>query len=143
MIARLIFAAWISFQPTALLAQTAPAKPAAPAKPNAVMAAEAGPNDRARQWLTLVDDGNYAQSWKDSGTAFRKRPADAWAKFALEMRDPLGAVASRSLKSVDVSKPRVAVVSYDTAFARRTGVVETVTLSFENGGWAVTDYMVR
>lgn len=137
MIARLIISAWIALVPAAALGQ------AAPAKPNTVTTTSATPNDRARQWLTLVDDGNYAQSWKDAGSVFRKRAADAWAKSALAMRDPLGAVASRSLKSIDVSKPQVAVVSYDTAFARRAGAIETVTLALENGGWAVTDYVIK
>ncbi len=137
MITRLFLSAWLALLPSMALAQ------AAPAKPNAVAAASAAPNDRARQWLTLVDDGNYAQSWKDSGSAFKKRAADDWAKTALIMRDPLGAVANRALKSVDVSKPQVAVVRYDTAFARKAGAVETVTLSMENGGWAVTDYTVN
>jgi hypothetical protein len=143
MIAKLIASAWILLLPANALAQGAPVKPASPAKPNAVTAGETAPSDRARQWLTLVDDGNYAQAWKDAGTAFHKRAADSWSKDALAMRDPLGAVANRALKSIDVSKPQVAMVSYDTAFVRKAGTVETVTLTFENGGWVVTDYVIR
>ncbi len=102
------------------------------------------PDDRARQWLVLVDDKNFPQSWKDAGKAFQTRQsADAWANDASTKRVPLGAVASRDLKSIDVSRGNVAVIRYDTSFAKKTGAVETVTLSFENNGWAVTNYSVE
>ena len=102
------------------------------------------PDDRARQWLVLVDDKNFPQSWKDAGKAFQTRQsADAWANDASTKRVPLGAVASRDLKSIDVSRSNVAVIRYDTSFAKKTGAVETVTLSFENNGWAVTNYSVE
>jgi Protein of unknown function (DUF4019) len=116
---------------------------AAPAKSSTVTAAIPAPDDRARQWLTLVDDGNYAQSWKDSGTAFHARKSDTWATQAAAMRAPLGAVANRDLKNVDLSHPQTAVVRYDTSFAHRSGAVETVKLVFEKGAWAVTDYSLK
>ena len=54
-----------------------------------------------------------------------------------------GAVASRGLKSIDLTRNNVAVIRYDTAFARKAAAVETVTLAFENGGWLVSDYSVN
>ena len=102
------------------------------------------PDDRARQWLVLVDDKNYAQSWTESGATFKtKQKADAWAIDAGNRRTPLGAVASRGLKSIDVSRNNTAVIRYDTVFARKAAAVETVTLNFENGGWSVVDYSVN
>jgi hypothetical protein len=116
----------------------------APARRAPVSAATPAPDDRARQWLVLVDDKNFPQSWKDAGKAFQTRQtADAWAGDANTKRVPLGAVASRDLKSIDLSRNNVAVIRYDTSFARKTGAVETVTLAFENNGWAVTDYSVN
>ncbi len=101
------------------------------------------PDDRAKQWLVLVDDKNYAQSWSEAGKAFQNRQkTDAWAKDAGTRREPLGAVASRGLKSIDLSRSNVAVIKYDSVFAHKASAVETVTLSFENGGWVVTDYSV-
>jgi len=102
------------------------------------------PDDRARQWLVLVDDQNYSQSWSEAGAAFKARQKnDAWASDAATRRAPLGAVASRGLKSIDLSRSNTAVVRYDTVFARKAAAVETVTLSFENGGWAVSNYSVE
>jgi hypothetical protein len=116
---------------------------ATPVKKSTITAAMPTPDERARQWLVLVDDKNYAQSWSQAGTAFRNREkADAWAKEAEAKREPMGAVASRNLKSIDLSRSNVAVVRYDSVFARKASALETVTLSFENGAWTVTDYSV-
>jgi hypothetical protein len=140
MLFRFAVIALLLFGATApVLAQSAPARRAAP-----VSAATPAPDDRARQWLVLVDDKNFAQSWKDAGKAFQNRQtADAWAGDAGTRRVPLGAVASRDLKSIDISRNDVAVVRYDTSFARKAAAVETVTLTFENDGWVVTDYSIN
>ena len=117
---------------------------AAPAKPSTVTAVTPTPDDRARQWLVLVDDKNYAQSWSEAAKAFQNRQkTDAWATQAAAQRTPLGAVASRDLKSIDLSRNNTAVIRYDTVFAHKASAVETITLAFENGGWSVTDYSVN
>jgi len=110
-----------------------------------ITGATPAPDDRARQWLVLVDDKNYAQSWSESGKAFqaRQKAADAWAKDAGAKRGPLGAVASRGLKSIDLSRGNTAVIRYDTVFAHKAAAVETVTLAFENGSWSVMDYSLN
>ncbi len=117
---------------------------AAPAKKSTITASTPAPDDRARQWLVLVDDKNYAQSWSQAAKAFQNRQkADAWAKDATGRRAPLGAVASRDLKAIDLSRSDAAVVRYDTSFAHKTGTVETVTLALGKDGWGVTDYSVK
>jgi hypothetical protein len=117
---------------------------AAPSKKSTVTAAMPTPDDRARQWLVLVDDKNYAQSWSEAGNAFQTRQkADAWAADAGVRRAPLGAVASRGLKSIDLSRGNTAVIKYDAVFAHKASAVETVTLAFENGSWSITDYTVN
>ena len=117
---------------------------AAPTKASTVTAVTPTPDDRARQWLVLVDDKNYAQSWSEASKAFQNRQkTDSWAADAASQRTPLGAVASRDLKSIDLSRNNTAVIRYDTAFAHKASAVETVTLAYENGGWAVTDYSVN
>ncbi len=104
----------------------------------------AAPSDRAKQWLTLVDDKNYQQSWTESGPAFKARQkAEEWAKSAAALRTPMGAMSSRDLKSIDASRSNIAVVRYDAVFAHKATAVETVTLTFQNGSWAVTDYAIQ
>ena len=115
-----------------------------PASKSTVTAVTPTPDDRARQWLVLVDDKNYAQSWSEAGKAFQNRQkTDAWASEEGAKRAPLGAVASRDLKSIDLSRNNTAVIRYDTVFAHKASAVETVTLAYENGGWSVTDYAVN
>ena len=139
MFARLVLAILVlSGAATAAVAQ------AQPASKSTVSASAPTPDDRARQWLVLVDDKNYAQSWSEAGKVFQNREkTDAWAAKANTERAPLGAVASRDLKSIDLSHSDTAIVRYDTVFAHKAAAVETVTLAFENGGWAVTDYSVN
>jgi hypothetical protein len=116
----------------------------APAKKSTITASTPAPDDRAREWLVLVDDKNYAQSWSEAAKVFRNRQkTDAWAKDAGTVRAPLGAVASRGLRSIDLSRGNTAVIRYDTVFAHKAAAVETVTLTFEDGSWSVTDYAVE
>lgn len=117
---------------------------AQPAKKTTITVSTPTPDDRARQWLVPVDDKNYTQSWNEAGKAFKGRQKeDAWAASADVRRVPLGAVASRSLKSIDLDRNNIAVIRYDTVFAHKAAAVETVTLAWENGGWTVTDYSVE
>ena len=117
---------------------------ARPVETNTVTAATPTPDDRARQWLVLVDDKNYAQSWSEASKTFQERQkTEAWVAEAQAKRAPLGAVASRDLKAIDLSRGNSAVVSYDSVFAHKAAAVETVTLAFENGSWAVTAYAIN
>jgi hypothetical protein len=120
------------------------AQPAKPTKPSTVTAPMPAPDDRARQWLTLVDDGNYSQAFAEAAPSLRKgSSADAWGAGVAAVRAPLGAMASRDLKAVDLTRSHTAVVHYDSAFAHKAAAVETVTLTFADGGWSVAGYRVQ
>ena len=125
-----------------LIGSAAPAfSQAEPTKKSTITAVTPTPDERARQWLVLVDDKNYAQSWSDASKAFQGRQkTDAWAAQEAAKREPMGAVASRDLKSIDLNRANVAVIRYDTVFAHKAAAVETVTVAFENGSWSVTGY---
>jgi hypothetical protein len=109
------------------------------------------PDDRAKQWLILVDDQNYADAYKQMGAAARdKISADAWSKKVGDLRVPLGAMSSRNLKDVKLTKNRPgmrdgqsATVRYDSAFAHKAASIESVTLISENGGWSVSGYSIN
>jgi hypothetical protein len=123
-----------------------PAIPAALAQtPPTPSAAQPGPDDRAKQWLTLVDDGNYADSVRQMGPQAKKAAAAALPA----LRAPLGAVSNRNLKDVTLTRTRpgmpagqYAVVRYDSNFAHKNGAVETVTLALTKGAWAVVGYRI-
>jgi hypothetical protein len=107
--------------------------------------AQPGPDDRAKQWLTLVDDSNYSESTRQLAPQAKK--AEIAALPAL--REPLGAVSNRNLKDVKLSTTnpgmapgQYAVVRYDSSFAHRANVLETITLILNKGAWAVVAYRI-
>jgi hypothetical protein len=135
---------------TPVLAQTAqPATPAAPVVPATPMSPT--PDDRAKQWLTLVDDSNYADSYKQMGKFATSRiTSDGWAQKVSADRVPLGAMSSRALKDVKLSKTlpgmpdgQYATVRYDSAFAHKAAAVETVVLVSDKDGWSVIGYHIN
>jgi hypothetical protein len=124
--------------PVGLCAQSAKPTPAP-------TAAQPGPDDRAKQWLTLIDDSNYTDSARQMGPQARKAEIDALSR----QREPLGAVANRNLKDVKLATTnpgmpsgQYAVVRYDSNFAHRANAVETVTLAMNKGAWSVVGYRV-
>ena len=109
------------------------------------------PDDRAKQWLSLIDDQNYADAYKQMGAAARSKVSeqDFGAKIG-GARTPLGAMSSRTLKDVKLTKTlpamrdgQYAVVRYDSAFAHKAAAVESVTLASENGAWSVIGYFIN
>jgi hypothetical protein len=109
------------------------------------------PDDRAKQWLTLIDDQNYADAYKQMGAAARDKVSEQ--NFAAKIggtRTPLGAMSSRTLKDINVAKTlpgmrdgQYTIVRYDSAFAHKAAAVESVTLESENGAWSVVGYFIN
>ena len=130
------FMKWIALAFALLMTGPAMAQGPAPAVPATAMTP--APDDRAKQWLTLVDDANYTDSYKQMGAMVTSRmSADAWAQTIKNARGPLGAMSSRNLKDVKMSKTlpgapdgQYATIRYDSAFAHKAAAVETVVLSF-------------
>jgi hypothetical protein len=112
----------------------------------ATSAAQPGPDDRAKQWLILVDDSNYTEGTSQMGPQAKKADIATLPK----LREPLGAVANRTLKDVKLSTTnpgmpsgQYAVVRYDSNFAHKANAVETVTLAMNKGAWAVVAYRIN
>jgi hypothetical protein len=124
---------------------------AQPVNPGPSTAMTPTPDDRAKQWIILIDDGNYAEAWKQAGATLRnKNTAEKFAQQMNVTRTPLGAMSSRTIKDVKLTKTRpgmrdgqYATVRFDSAFAHKVGAVETVALMSENGGWSVIDYQIN
>lgn len=109
------------------------------------------PDDRAKQWLTVLDDQNYADAYKQMGAMARDKAGEQnFAEKVGGARTPLGAMSSRTLKDVKMAKTlpgmrdgQYAVVRFDSAFAHKAAAVETVTLVSENGAWSVVGYFIN
>ena len=103
--------------------------------------------DAARQWLTLVDQGKWEESYRQTGAAFQKlNTLQLWETVSRKVRPPLGAVATRTFLSQDAfaAPPRgYVVVKFRTSFANQADAVESVTLEFEEGAWHVVAVIVE
>lgn len=97
--------------------------------------------ESARQWLVLVDQARWDESYRATGQAFRKlNTAKVWAATSEKVRVPLGAVLSRtfvSQENLPAPPAGYEVVKFRTSFAKKADALETVTLERETGGWHV------
>jgi hypothetical protein len=105
----------------------------------------------ARSWLRLVDEGRHPASWSAAAPLLRDEvgPQD-WDAALRAARVPLGRCWWRALQSRAVVEgppgdrrgPYV-VIQFDSAFAGRGHVTETVTpVRGEDGRWRVAAYFL-
>lgn len=108
--------------------------------------------DAAEKWLVLVDDGNYARSWKEAAEYFRNAiKQEQWEQSLSAVRKPLGKVVSRKFKSAEykTSLPgapdgEYVVIQFATSFENKKEAVETVTpMREKDGTWRVSGYFIR
>jgi hypothetical protein len=66
-----------------------------------------------------------------------------------QTRTPLGAMATRTIKAVKLTKVRPemrdgqqATVQFDSSFAHKASAVETVVLNSDKGAWSVMSYTI-
>jgi hypothetical protein len=123
--------------------------------PVTVPAAEVDPNGAdvtaTKAWLSLIDSKAWNESWSSAGTLFKSRVTQGgWASTVQPVREPLGAVSSRSLKSVTRTSSlpgapdgQYELLQFQTSFAQRSDANETVVLAHEPSGWKVDGYFVR
>jgi len=113
---------------------------------------EAAAESAALAWLTLVDAGNYAQSWKDASALFRQSVSESqWQSAAAAARAPLGALKSRKLQSVTLKSSlpgapdgEYAVIQFSSSFEHKASAIETVTpMKDPDGKWHVSGYYIK
>lgn len=106
----------------------------------------------ARSWLALVDQAKYAESWDQAAPFFKKAVTqDQWKKMIVPVREPLGKVVSRTLKSSNYTESlpgapsgRYVVIQLATEFEHMKSAVETVTpMADADGTWRVSGYLIR
>jgi len=122
----------------------------------AKLALAQAPEDRARfaaeQWIVLVDDHQYDQSWKEASKVFQElMTTEQWQKKASADREQLGEKHSRKL--VDIKTPRTVKglpagqyvqVKYQSSFENKKSATETVTAVLEgDGSWRVAAYTIN
>ena len=105
----------------------------------------------ALAFATLVDAGDYTESWKVAGPMFRSAvSAEGWAAQVEPVRTQLGTLVSRELLSVEAHDTLPAaragdyrMVMFSSEFSAAPHRTETVILSKDDGRWGVVGYFVR
>ena len=106
----------------------------------------------AKEWLSLIDNGNYSSSWRDASYYFQSAVSEqSWASSLEAVRKPLGELISRNiLKSQESSSlpgapdGRYVVMAFETAFAHKKSAIETVTFMLDKDGkWRAAGYFIK
>jgi hypothetical protein len=106
----------------------------------------------AKSWLKLVDDGKYAQSWRDASSYFRSRVSkDDWVSTISSLRQALGGLEARELISnkAATSLPgapdgNYVVILYHTSFTHKASATETVVMMLDKDGhYRLSGYFIR
>jgi hypothetical protein len=106
----------------------------------------------AEQWIVLVDDGQYEESWKEASKLFQDAVTSAdWQKKAQTDRTQLGQKQSRKLKDIKTNPSvkgmpagQYVQVKYQSSYANKKVAIETITAVLEpDGNWRVATYSVN
>ena len=106
----------------------------------------------ANQWLNLIDNGQYAESWELTAELFRRAvEKETWEKQLNAVREPLGKLISREVikKEYMTSVPgapdgEYLVIQYSTNFENKKNAIETVTpMKDKDGKWRVSGYFIK
>ncbi len=114
-------------------------------------AATAEPTSSAWQWLALIDQEQYVESWAEGSALFRARITErSWESKTSLYREAVGRAVWRDVDSVslagrlpDLPEGQYALVRYRSKFERKTDCTETVGLVLENGLWRVASYSIK
>ena len=106
----------------------------------------------AEKWLTMVDKGKYAESWKEAAEYFKAAvKQEQWEQSLQVVRKPLGKLVSRKVKSASykTSLPgapdgEYVVIQFGTSFKNKKTGIETVTpMMDKDGKWRVSGYYIK
>lgn len=113
---------------------------------------EAAAVSAAEAWLRMVDEGDYAGSWKEAAEYFKNALSqEQWDQSLRAARKPLGKLVSRTVKTntYAISLPgapdgEYVVIEFETSFENKKAAVETVTpMMDKDGKWRVSGYYIR
>lgn len=127
-----------------LLLPASPASVLAPAP--AVSAAATAETDAAaataaENFLKLIDQSRWAESYAATGAQFRQlNTLERWAQVSERVRPPLGEVLTRNILAneyVPAPPEGYRLVKFRSAYANGAQQTESVSLAWEDGAWKV------
>jgi len=105
----------------------------------------------AKEWLNIIDAGEYGESWQKADSLFKSQLSQKkWYSALKGIRTPLGEVTSRSELNAKeyTSLPGVPdgeylVIQFKTEFQNKKSSTETLTLSKNSGQWLPVGYFIK
>ena len=106
----------------------------------------------AEEWLKIVDEGKYCDSWNGTAKFFQgNMTKEAWDAALKGVLPPLGKMKSRELVSSRFLKRmpgapdgEYVTIQFKTSFENKADAVETVTpQKDEKGKWHVCGYFIK
>ena len=106
----------------------------------------------SNKWISLVDSGNYWESWETSSEIFKHAVTkEDWIKTLEGLRPSFGDVISREVdsKKYETSLPgapdgEYVVIVYKTQFKNKEKAFETITpMKDADGEWRVSGYFIK
>lgn len=102
----------------------------------------------AEQWLALLDQGKFAESWTYTSRYFQTNmPQEKWVQTLTAAQQKLGKASNRQItgregrENIPGAPPgQYILVGYATDFEHQPGLLETVTFIREDDGWKVVGY---
>jgi serine/threonine protein kinase len=94
-------------------------------------------------WLALMDDGQYAESWREASEGFHAMVTqDEWVEKGDSIRKPLGKLLSRKVEKTELEGSFI-VAKFDSSFEALKAASETATFVLEtNGQWRAVAYLI-
>lgn len=132
----LLAALFLPASPLALLAPAPAVTAGASAETDGAAAARA-----AEDFLLLVDESRWAESYAATGAEFRRLNTLAvWSEVSERARPPLGKVLTRDLVGnewVPAPPAGYRLIKFRSAYANGTQQTESLSLAWEDGAWKV------
>jgi hypothetical protein len=106
----------------------------------------------AEKWLSIVDAGKYAASWKEAAEYLKNSVKPEQLELSMQAtRRPLGKLISRKMKTkiYKTSLPgapdgEYVVIQFETSFENKKTAIETITPVLDKDGkWRVSGYYIK
>jgi len=112
---------------------------------------DAAATQAALDWLKLIDEAAYDQSWETAAPYFQQAvPKENWVQQIRAVRKPLGATKSRKKVGARYTTElpgapdgEYVLLRFDSSFANKNNAIETITPMLTTNGWRVSGYYIR
>jgi DNA-binding CsgD family transcriptional regulator len=132
----ILAALFLPASPLSVLPASLSSGAAATAEPTEAAAARA-----AEDFLNLVDESRWAESYAATGGQFRKlNTLERWSEVSQRLRPPLGKLVTRNLVAneyVPAPPEGYQLIKFRSAYANGTQQTESLSLAWEDGAWKV------